>query len=75
MLFYRVLDRIACFLVITEKFTEIIHHDIIYVITYCTSGAASLIEKTGEKPARSRRCKDESSCIYVTVHMYGKAQL
>lgn len=58
-----------------EKFTEIMDHVIMYVITYCTLGVADLIEKTGERPARSRRCKDESSCIYATVRAYGKAQL
>lgn len=51
------------------------NHGIIYAITYCTSGVADLIEKTGERPARSRRCKEELGCIYVTVRMYGKAQL
>lgn len=42
--------------------------------TYCKSGVEYLIEKSGAKPARSRRCKEEQRCKDVTVQTYGKAQ-
>jgi hypothetical protein len=43
--------------------------------TYCKSGVViDSIEKSGVKPARSRRCKEEVCCINVTVpYEHGKA--